>query len=209
MSDMNGYGLAAAVVSAVASLAWPAAFAFCIWLLKDEISKALPNLRVKHGESELSFRQAQQVFEEGQDSVVSQLSKPAAPKATDDLSPLTNDQLRERVGEVARDMRRMQSEFKQEYDLELSAVTDDQSWAEKTKSILQEHSARAARWQEELQPMAKALRDELLRRIGKNGRDFSEGFFTIEQGALAGPSPLVSAALELEQMARALPPQRG
>jgi hypothetical protein len=53
---MNGYGLAAAIVQALASLGWPIAFVVAVWLFRERISALLPLLRLKHKDWEMSFR---------------------------------------------------------------------------------------------------------------------------------------------------------
>ena len=53
---MNGYGLFAAIVQALASLGWPIAFVIAVWLFRDRLVSLLPLLRVKHKEWEASFR---------------------------------------------------------------------------------------------------------------------------------------------------------
>jgi len=53
---MNGYGLTAAIVQAIASLAWPAAIFACVWLFRAKLIELFPALRVKHKDWEASFR---------------------------------------------------------------------------------------------------------------------------------------------------------
>lgn len=53
---MNGYGLAAVIIQSIASLAWPAAFVFAVWLFRQKIVQLLPLFRVKHNDWEASFR---------------------------------------------------------------------------------------------------------------------------------------------------------
>src|SRR5438270_2509576 len=53
---MNGYALAAEIIKAIASLAWPAAFVAAVWLFREKLIELLPNLRVKHKDWEVSFR---------------------------------------------------------------------------------------------------------------------------------------------------------
>jgi len=53
---MNGYALAAEIIKAIASLAWPAAFVTAVWLFREKLIELLPNLRVKHKDWEISFR---------------------------------------------------------------------------------------------------------------------------------------------------------
>ena len=56
---MNGYGVIAVIIQSVASLAWPAAFVFAVWLFRKELVGLLPLLRVKHKDWEASFDRAE------------------------------------------------------------------------------------------------------------------------------------------------------
>lgn len=53
---MNGYGLAAAIVQAIASLSWPIAFVAAVWLFREKFIELLPQLRLKHKDWEVGFR---------------------------------------------------------------------------------------------------------------------------------------------------------
>ncbi len=53
---MNLYGLIASIVQSIASLGWPAAFAFAVWTFRGRLSELLPLLHVKHKDWEASFR---------------------------------------------------------------------------------------------------------------------------------------------------------
>jgi Domain of unknown function (DUF4145) len=53
---MNGYGLTAAIVQSIASLAWPAAVLAGLWIYRDSLVRLLPLLTVKHKDWEASFR---------------------------------------------------------------------------------------------------------------------------------------------------------
>jgi hypothetical protein len=53
---MNGYGLTAALVQSVVSLAWPAALIVSVWMFRERLAALLPLLRVKHKDWEASFR---------------------------------------------------------------------------------------------------------------------------------------------------------
>lgn len=53
---MNGYGLTAAIFQSIASLAWPAAFAFAVWIFRGRLAELLPLFRLKHKDWEASFR---------------------------------------------------------------------------------------------------------------------------------------------------------
>jgi Domain of unknown function (DUF4145) len=53
---MNLYGLIASIVQSVASLAWPAAFAFAVWIFRRKLVELLPFFRLKHKDWEVSFK---------------------------------------------------------------------------------------------------------------------------------------------------------
>jgi hypothetical protein len=56
---MNGYGLIAVLVQSVASLAWPVAFVFAVWLFRKKLEELLPLFRVKHKDWEILFDRAE------------------------------------------------------------------------------------------------------------------------------------------------------
>ncbi|CAN7335109.1 DUF4145 domain-containing protein [Bosea sp. LjRoot90] len=53
---MNWLDFFASIVGSIASLAWPAAVFGGVCLFRHEIRNALPKLRLKHGDTEISFR---------------------------------------------------------------------------------------------------------------------------------------------------------
>src|SRR5258708_28051159 len=53
---MNGYGLSAEIIKALASLAWPVAFVVVVCVFRKELVKLLPRIRVKHNKWDVSFR---------------------------------------------------------------------------------------------------------------------------------------------------------
>jgi hypothetical protein len=55
-SNMNGYGLAAEIIKALASLAWPIAFVVAVLLFRERLKELLPLFRLKHKDWEASFR---------------------------------------------------------------------------------------------------------------------------------------------------------
>jgi len=61
---MTGYGLIAAVVQAFASLAWPAALVWIVWMFRERLGALLPLLRVKHKDWEASFFRLEQAEKE-------------------------------------------------------------------------------------------------------------------------------------------------
>ena len=53
---MDGYQFSAAIVQSIVSLAWPAAFIGAVWLFRGRLMELLPLLKLKHKETEISFR---------------------------------------------------------------------------------------------------------------------------------------------------------
>lgn len=52
---MNGYGLAAEIIKAIASLGWPVAFVVAIWLFRKRLNELLPLLIFKYRDWQISF----------------------------------------------------------------------------------------------------------------------------------------------------------
>jgi hypothetical protein len=53
---MNGFGLIAAIVQSIASLAWPAALVAIVWLFRGRLEDLLPKLQARYKDLEISFR---------------------------------------------------------------------------------------------------------------------------------------------------------
>jgi hypothetical protein len=53
---MDGYQFIAALVQSLVSLAWPAAFVIAVALFRGRLTQLLPFLRLKHKDTEVSFR---------------------------------------------------------------------------------------------------------------------------------------------------------
>src|SRR5882757_545617 len=53
---MDGYQFTAAMFQSVVSLAWPASVVAAVWLFREKLTQLLPFLRLKHKETEVSFR---------------------------------------------------------------------------------------------------------------------------------------------------------
>jgi hypothetical protein len=53
---VNGYGLIAAIVQSISSLAWPTALVAIVWLFRRRLEDLLPMLRAKYKDFEISFR---------------------------------------------------------------------------------------------------------------------------------------------------------
>ncbi|WP_156938333.1 hypothetical protein [Mesorhizobium sp. WSM3626] len=205
----NGWGLAAAIVQALASLGWPAAIAFSAYIFRAEISRLLPNLHIKHGESEVSFRRVEKLVEQVQVHELTQQQQvrelPPPSTSTSNLSALTDHELRLRVEDVALQMREMQNRFKSEDSGIMTRRTSDrETWEAHTKELLARSDRHRHEWQTQLLPDAVALRDEIIRRLGNEIQvDTRLGDFVFD-GMLAGPYPLNEGALTLERLARNL-----
>lgn len=53
---MDGYQFTAAIFQSLVSLAWPASVVAAVWLFREKLTELLPRLRLKHKETEVSFR---------------------------------------------------------------------------------------------------------------------------------------------------------
>lgn len=53
---MDGYQFSAAIFQSLVSLAWPVALVICVLLFKERLQSLLPFLRLKHKDTEVSFR---------------------------------------------------------------------------------------------------------------------------------------------------------
>ncbi|MDX8445024.1 DUF4145 domain-containing protein [Mesorhizobium captivum] len=79
---MNWLDFFASVIGSITSLAWPAAVVTAVWMFRGEIRPLLPRLRLKHKETEVSFRL------DAAETVVGQLPAPpdTAPATPEELS---------------------------------------------------------------------------------------------------------------------------
>ncbi|MEF2074363.1 DUF4145 domain-containing protein [Consotaella aegiceratis] len=53
---MNWLDFFASVFASLVSMAWPAALVLCVWLFRREIGPLIPRMRLKHKDTEFSFR---------------------------------------------------------------------------------------------------------------------------------------------------------
>jgi hypothetical protein len=60
---MDGYQFTASILQSLVSLAWPAAFVAAVALFRGRLSQLLPFLRLKHKDTEVSFRLEQAELE--------------------------------------------------------------------------------------------------------------------------------------------------
>ncbi|KOF14599.1 hypothetical protein AC244_26580 [Ensifer adhaerens] len=162
---------------------------------------------LKHGETEIGVRQIVDQVQVHEAQKVSELTPSRPPStSTEDLSLLSDNQLRIRVEDCALQMRELEQKFRANRS---HRNIGSRSWEEETQKLLEESDRQRHEWQTTLQPVAIALRDELLRRTSRNG-DTSSSYdkmttaATFEHGMLAGVSPLGEAALYLEKLARDL-----
>jgi hypothetical protein len=81
----------------------------------------------------------------------------------------------------------------------------DLSFDERHQKMVEELEARRVIWQTTMWPKALAIKQELCRRVfGEPPYPQSWHSSIIDSGALAGPNPLASAAVDLEQLVRRL-----
>jgi len=75
---MDGYQFIASLVQSVVSLAWPAAIVIAVWLFRGKLTELLPRLKLKHKDTEVSFRleQAEKEAEEIEQAPVSAEMQP-------------------------------------------------------------------------------------------------------------------------------------
>ena len=92
---MNGFGLIAAIVQSLASLAWPAALVAIVWLFRSRLEDLLPKLQARYKDLEISFRLEQAEKE------AAALPPPPAP-ANPDLKPTPEETSRfEQIAEIS------------------------------------------------------------------------------------------------------------
>lgn len=103
---MNGYGLLAVIVQAIASLAWPAAFVFAVWLFRRKLQELLPLFQVKHKEWEISFRldQAEKEAAELPQTDAKAQQPPPTPEEQDRFNQLVDVSPRAAVLELRREL---------------------------------------------------------------------------------------------------------
>ena len=111
------------------------------------------------------------------------------------LSQLTNDQLRQRVSDLALRMRTFEQGL---HASETEAAP---------REVVGRYQAANAEFQKSLLPEALALREEMARRLGiMKPYPADQATVALDYGILAGAAPLSEAAARLESMARQLPP---
>lgn len=207
MEENSAWGFAAVVVQSLAAVAWPGALICVVWLLRDDLRKLLPNLSVRHGDLEFSFKRISQLVDAVQEHTVNQerldIALPPPSDATANLQSLGDDELRLKVEDCALQMREMEQRFRQEREEDYRKEREH-DWMRTTETLLKASDRHRYEWQTALLPKAVALRDELLRRLGESQSDHDFNYDHVFQGSLAGPDPLNQGALRLEQMARRL-----
>jgi hypothetical protein len=136
---------------------------------------------------------------------VPQHPAPAVPAHLHDLRSIPTAMIRTRVHEVTQQMRRMENAFKVARNSVLFGPRGD--WDTSTNQLLAQAQEQKHRWQSELMPEAVALWNEMRRRIygaPPYPRD-PMAETALEDGMLAGVSPLNEAATALERLAREIP----
>ncbi len=212
MEANNAWGFWATLVQSIASLGWPCALFGAVWVLREDIRKLLPNLRVSHNGTEIAFTQARakELVELVQKNEALQITAAPANLATMNLSTLSNMDLRLAVEDCAIKMREMEREFKNETNggtFFFARNTDE--FETYTQKLIDQSNDQRHRWQSQLMPTAVGLRDELLKRLKKEEQSSHSLARVAFNGMLAGVSPLNEAALYLERLARELPGAQG
>jgi uncharacterized protein DUF4145 len=72
---MDTYQFIAAIVQSITSLAWPVAFVFSVWMFREQIAELMPRLKLKHKDTEISFR-----LEQAEKEAAQIPSPPATPE---------------------------------------------------------------------------------------------------------------------------------
>lgn len=79
---MNGYDFTASIVQSIASLAWPAAMVWIVYLFREKLREILPLLRLKHNDTEVSFQ-----LKEAADLAEALPAPPAGAPPEEDVRP--------------------------------------------------------------------------------------------------------------------------
>ena len=133
------------------------------------------------------------------------------PAHLQDLSRLTNAQLKQLVADAGGRLRAFQTRIRSErYEAMprasykgMAAAERASRWDEDTRAILQQSEAQQSEFNRDLRPDAVAIWEELKRRL-PNAPQSEHWQIALEDGGLAGVNPVEQAATELERLARLL-----
>lgn len=98
---MSGYGLTASMVQSIASLAWPGAFVFIVWVFHQKLLELLPLLHFKHKDTEAYFRRAEK---EAAEIVQSAAEVQTPPPTPEEQKRLTEISPRKAILELRREL---------------------------------------------------------------------------------------------------------
>lgn len=201
---MDSYDLTASLINSVTSAAWPVAAFGCFFLVRKELRELLSKLKsVNFGDKQMSF--ISDIVEKTREHTV-ELMMEQPSTVLENLSSLSNQQLKQRVSEFTAQIRQWSKEARSRRDAEIFDRHSRENWDEYSQRLLETSNEQNHTWRSEYQSSGLALKAELLRRVTDlEGIDLSLGDVAIDHGMLAGVSPVTDAANLLETLARRLP----
>lgn len=165
---MNYLDFFASIFSSITSLAWPAALVASVWIFRKEIRPLLPRMRLKHKDTEFSFR-----LEEAE-KVVDQLpaptvdSAPATPEEINNFERLARASPRSALLEMRREIEDFLRTYVEAY---FGEVSPKMRSPRQNLRRLREHKA--------INSTAAALLDDVLA-LGNVAAHDSSAVFTYE-----------------------------
>lgn len=148
---MNYLDFFASVIGSITSLAWPAAVVAAVWLFSGEIRPLLPRLKLKHKDTEISFRldEAEKTIEH----LPAPISPPTPPETPEEKT---------RFEQLARlSPNSAIVELRREIEGEVRALADATGMPGVDRTPIR-HSVRLLRDKGVIGPEASALLDDLL-----------------------------------------------
>jgi hypothetical protein len=202
---MDGYALAATIIQAFVSLAWPATICFAVWLFRSEIKPIFARLEIQHGDMRISVKDTIERIQthEARVNVELQPKLDTPVLETHRLTELSSDELRSEVRKISLELRELDHKFMKE---RRNNNFFESSWKTQIDSSLELSDQQRLEWITGLRPRALSLLNELTSRADvkiENERLYPR--MVIERGVLAGPDPLTEAADYLEALARRIP----
>lgn len=153
---LDRYQLWASLAQSAASLAWPGAFVFAIWLFRRELAKLFPLLRLKYKDFDISFRL---------DEAEREAARLPVARTEDGSAPTAEELSRfERLAEISPRGAIVELRSELEDTIKKVALANGVD-VHSTKSLL--HMTRLLRSHKIIAPQTSALLDDL-RVIGNN-----------------------------------------